>query len=181
MVIIDLETGGNRLIVVSACLAGFEVKYNGSHNLHIKINEWFKEKKAIPVCPEVLAGLSIPREPAEIVGGTGEDVLDGKAKVITKTGKDVTAEFINGAEETLKIVKDARASIIIMKERSPSCGSSMIYNGNFNGEKTAGNGVTAALLKRHGIIVVSEENYEQFVENIEEYDYISQQVNPRTK
>ncbi len=155
------------MIVVSACLAGFEVKYNGSHNLNKKINEWFKEKKAIPVCPEVLGGLSIPREPAEIVGGSGEDVLDGKAKVITNTGKDVTREFIKGAEETLKIVKEAEAKIIIMKERSPSCGSSMIYNGNFNGEKTAGNGVTAALLKRNGIIVVSEENYEQLLEKYE--------------
>lgn len=157
----------SNLIVVSACLAGFEVKYNGSHNLNKKINEWFKEGKAIPVCPEVLGGLSIPREPAEIVGGSGEDVLDEKAKVITNTGKDVTMEFIKGAEETLKIMKDAGAKIIIMKERSPSCGSSMIYNGNFNGEKTAGNGVTAALLKRNGIIVVSEENYEQLLEKYE--------------
>lgn len=156
-----------NLIVVSACLAGFEVKYNGSHNLNKKINEWFKEEKAIPVCPEVLGGLSIPREPAEIVGGSGEDVLDEKAKVITNTGKDVTKEFIKGAEETLKIVKEVGAKIIIMKERSPSCGSSMIYNGNFNGEKTAGNGVTAALLKRNGIIVVSEENYEQLLERYE--------------
>ncbi len=155
------------MIVVSACLAGLEVKYNGSHNLNKKINEWFKEKKAIPLCPEVLGGLSIPREPAEIVGGSGEDVLDGKARVVTNTGQDVTIEFIKGAEETLKIVKEAGANIIIMKERSPSCGSNMIYNGNFNGEKTAGNGVTAALLKRNGIIVVSEENYEQFFDKFE--------------
>jgi uncharacterized protein YbbK (DUF523 family) len=156
-----------RLIVVSACLAGFEVKYNGSHNLHKKINEWFKEKKVIPVCPEVLGGLSIPREPAEIVGGTGEDVLDGRAKVITNSGKDVTKQFITGAEETLKIVKEAGAKLIIMKERSPSCGGRMIYNGNFNGEKMAGNGVTAALLKRNDIIVVSEENYQQMIDQLE--------------
>ncbi|MBB6446375.1 DUF523 domain-containing protein [Bacillus benzoevorans] len=155
------------MIVVSACLAGLEVKYNGSHNLNNKINEWFTEKKAIPVCPEVLGGLSIPREPAEIAGGTGEDVLDGKAKVMTNSGKDVTEQFIAGAEETLKIVKETGAKIIILKERSPSCGSSMIYKGNFNGEKTAGNGVTAALLKRNGIIVVSEENYENIIEKME--------------
>ena len=76
-------------------------------------------------------------------------------------------EFIKGAEETLKVVKEAGAKIIIMKERSPSCGSRMIYNGNFNGEKTVGNGVTAAFLKRNGIIVVSEENYEQLFEKLE--------------
>src|SRR6476620_1082425 len=108
------------MILVSACLAGFDVKYNGSHNLNEKIKKWFEDKKVLPICPEVLGGLSIPREPAEIVGGEGEDVLDEKAKVITNTGKDVTKEFIKGAEETLKIMKDDGAKIIIMKERSPS-------------------------------------------------------------
>lgn len=149
---------------MSACLVGFEVKYNGSHNLNDQLKKWFKEKKALPVCPEVLGGLSIPREPAEIVGGNGEDVLDGKARVMTKMGNDVTKQFIAGAEETLKFVKEAGANIIILKERSPSCGSSMIYNGNFNGEKIIGEGVTAALLKRNGILVVSEENFQQKIE-----------------
>jgi uncharacterized protein YbbK (DUF523 family) len=147
------------MILVSACLAGLDVKYNGSHNLDEKIKKWFDEKKAIPICPEVLGGLSIPREPAEIVGGEGEDVLDGHAKVITNNGIDVTEQFIKGANETLKIALDLNATMVILKERSPSCGSSMIYSGEFNGNKKRGTGVTAALLKRNGIQVLSEENF----------------------
>ena len=107
------------MILVSACLAGFDVKYDGSHNLNEKIKKWFNEKKAIPICPEVLGGLSIPREPAEIVGGVGEDVLDGHAKVITNTGKDVTEQFIKGAYETLKIALELDATMVISKRKKP--------------------------------------------------------------
>ena len=155
------------LILVSACLAGFDVKYDGSHNFNKKINQWFEEKKAMPVCPEVLGGLSIPREPAEIVGGDGYDVLDGKAKVITNTGKDVTNAFLKGAYETLKIAVETGATVVVLKERSPSCGSSMIYSGEFNGNKVIGNGVTSALLKRNNIQVLSEENFIYMFEDME--------------
>lgn len=151
------------MIVVSACLAGFDVKYNGSNNTNQQLKNLFEQKKVIPVCPEVLGGLSTPREPAEIVGGDGDDVLDGKAKVLTKSGMEVTDEFIKGAEETLRIAKDLGATAIILKERSPSCGSSMIYAGDFNGNKRFGNGVTAALLKRNGIEVFSEENFLEYL------------------
>ena len=155
------------MILVSACLAGFDVKYNGSHNLNKKIKKWFEDKKVLPVCPEVLGGLSIPREPAEIVGGEGEDVLDGHAKVITTSGIDVTEQFIKGAFETLKIALECHATMVILKERSPSCGSSLIYAGEFNGTKKQGIGVTAALLKRNGIRVLSEENFMQRLEEME--------------
>ena len=155
------------MILVSACLAGFDVKYNGSHNLNEKIKKWFDEKKAIPICPEVLGGLSIPREPAEIVGGEGEDVLDGHAKVITNNGIDVTEQFMKGANETLKIALELNATMVILKERSPSCGSSMIYSGEFNGNKRKGTGVTAALLKRNGIQVLSEENFMKLLNEME--------------
>ena len=155
------------MILVSACLAGFDVKYNGSHNLNEKIKKWFDEKKAIPICPEVLGGLSIPREPAEIVGGEGEDVLDGHAKVITNNGIDVTEQFMKGANETLKIALDLNATMVILKERSPSCGSSLIYSGEFNGSKKKGTGVTAALLKRNGIQVLSEENFIKLLKEME--------------
>ncbi|WP_338447784.1 DUF523 domain-containing protein [Niallia oryzisoli] len=155
------------MILVSACFAGFDVKYNGSNNVNLKIKKLFDEQKAIPVCPEVLGGLSIPREPAEIVGGDGNDVLDGTAKVVTNSGKDVTAQFLKGAYDTLKIAKEADASIVVLKERSPSCGSTMIYSGKFNGTKIKGNGVTAALLKRNGIKVISEENFLDFLDEID--------------
>jgi uncharacterized protein YbbK (DUF523 family) len=152
------------MILVSSCLAGLEVRYNSTHSLDHKISKLIEENKAIPVCPELLGGFSTPREPAEIIGGNGEDVLDGKAKVVEKTGRDVTELYIKGAYNTLKKAKDVNATVVVLKEYSPSCGSSMIYNGKFKGEKIAGNGVTTALLKRNGLRVISEE---QFADNFD--------------
>lgn len=145
--------------IVSACLAGIQCRYDQKHQKEDRILELVRNGKAIPVCPEQIGGLSTPRPPAEIVGGDGEDVLDGKAKVIDIHGNDVTEAFIQGAYETLKIAKEIGATEAILKERSPSCGSCMIYNGEFTGNKKPGSGVTAALLRRHQIQVRSEEQY----------------------
>ncbi|SFC50954.1 Uncharacterized conserved protein YbbK, DUF523 family [Bacillus sp. OV322] len=153
------------MILVSSCLAALELRYNGTHCLDHKIRKLIEEEKAITVCPELLGGFSTPREPAEIIGGTGEDVLDGKAKVVEKSGRDVTELYIKGAYTTLKKAVDVNATVIVLKEYSPSCGSSMIYNGEFIGEKIAGNGVTAALLKRNGLQVISDK---QFADNLVE-------------
>lgn len=150
------------MILVSSCLAGLEVRYNGTHSLDNKISKLVEENKAVTICPELLGGFSTPREPAEIVGGDGEGVLDGKAKVLGKSGKDVTELYIKGAYATLEKAQKINATIIVLKENSPSCGSSIIYNGEFSGEKIVGNGVTSALLKRNGFQVISEE---QMVEN----------------
>ena len=146
-----------KMILVSSCLAGLEVRYNGTHCLDKKINQLIEENQAIAVCPELLGGFSTPRDPAEIVGGNGEDVLDGKAKVVEKSGRDVTEMYIKGAFATLRIAQEVDAKVVVLKEFSPSCGSSMIYNGDFKGTKIVGDGVTSALLKRNGIRVVSEE------------------------
>lgn len=148
------------MILVSSCLAGLDVRYDGTSNLYKKIEKLVKEKKAVTICPEVIGGLPIPRDPAEIVGGSGEDVLDGKAKVINCRGEDVTEFFLKGAYQTLEKAKEINATLVILKENSPSCGSTMIYNGQFNGAKKAGNGVTAALLKRNGFRVISEKDLE---------------------
>lgn len=115
--------------------------------------------KVQTVCPELLGGFSTPREPAEIVGGDGEDVLDGKAKVFEKSGKDVTELYIQGAIRTLEKAQAIGATMVVLKEYSPSCGSAIIYNGEFKGKKIAGVGVTTALLKRNGIQVVSEDEF----------------------
>jgi uncharacterized protein YbbK (DUF523 family) len=147
------------MILVSSCLAGLEVRYNGTHCLDRKISRLIEENKSMPICPELLGGFTTPREPAEIIGGSGEDVLDGKAKVIEKSGRDVTELYIKGAFATLKQAKNVNATVVVLKEYSPSCGSSMIYNGEFIGEKIAGNGVTAALLKRNGLQVFSEKQF----------------------
>ena len=154
------------MIVVSSCLAGLEVRYNGTHCLENKISKLVEENKAMTICPELLGGLSTPREPAEIVGGDGEDVIDGKAKVVDQSGNDVTEDFVKGAYASLEVVKKVNAKLVVLKENSPSCGSSMVYNGEFNGKKIAGNGVTSALLKRNGIQVISEEQLiKDFVDN----------------
>lgn len=150
------------MILVSSCLAGLEVRYNGTHCLDSKILQLLEADQAITVCPELLGGFTTPREPAEIVGGCGEDVLDGKAYVVEKSGRDVTAQYIKGAYDTLKKAHEVGATVVILKEFSPSCGSSMIYNGEFKGKKVVGNGVATALLQRNGIQVISEKGLTDF-------------------
>ncbi len=147
------------MILVSSCLAGLEVRYDGGHCLNDKVHRLIAEGKAIAVCPEVLGGLLIPRRPAEIVNGDGEAVLDGKARVIDISGSDVTDSFIGGAYDTLEKAKALKATLVVLKENSPSCGSTMIYNGEFIGKKIIGNGVTAALLGRNNIQVISDEQF----------------------
>ncbi|MCZ0703841.1 uncharacterized protein YbbK (DUF523 family) [Natronobacillus azotifigens] len=149
------------MILVSACLAGLEVRYNGTHSIDQRITKLVKEGKAISICPELLGGFSTPREPAEIIGGNGDDVLAGKASVIERSGKDVTELYIKGAYATLKQVKKLHITTVVLKEDSPSCGTSSIYNGEFKGLKIPGRGVTAALLKREGLEVISEKQWDE--------------------
>lgn len=146
------------MIIVSACLVGLNCKYNGGSNYNEKIAKLVKEKKAIPVCPEQLGGLSTPRTPAEIIRGSGEDVLAGKARVKTKDGEDVTDRFIKGARETLKVAELAGCKKAVFKAKSPSCGYGKIYNGRFTNSLIKGNGVAAALLEKHGIKIYTEES-----------------------
>ncbi|WP_027364474.1 DUF523 domain-containing protein [Desulfotruncus alcoholivorax] len=147
------------MIIISACLAGEKCRYTGDGFDFPELRKLVDDGKALPVCPEVLGGLPTPREPNEIVGGCGYDVLDGKARVLTSSGSDKTEEFIRGAGRVLHkaLVNDVKTAIL--KERSPSCGSNVIYDGSFSGKKTPGCGCTAALLIRNGISVFSEENY----------------------
>lgn len=153
--------GANTMIVVSACLAGIACRYDGNDNLITKIEKLLQNEEVTLVCPEVLGGLSTPRLPAEIVDGNGDDVLDGNAKVIDQSGNDVTEAFIKGAYEALEKIKPLAPELIILKERSPSCGSSTIYTGEFNGSKKYGYGVTTALLRKHGFTVISEVEFEE--------------------
>lgn len=149
------------MIIVSACLCGINCKYNGSNNLDPRVLKLMQEGKAIPVCPEQLGGLQTPRAPSEIVNGNGCDVLMGKGRILDSRYDDVTAGFIKGAYETLKIAELIGANIAILKARSPSCGISQIYDGSFSGTKRAGNGVTAQLLLSKGIKVYTEENLDE--------------------
>lgn len=144
------------MIIVSACLAGINCKYNGGNNYNAKVAAMVAKGEAIPVCPEQLGGCPTPRQPCEITGGTGAGVLDKKAKVVDKEGRDVTCKFIKGAYETLKIAGLAGAKAVILKDRSPSCGFGLIYDGTFSNRVIEGNGVAAELLHRNGIKVISE-------------------------
>lgn len=147
------------MIIVSACLCGINCRYDGKNTLNDDICRLFKEGKVMPVCPEQLGGLETPRDPHEILQGTGRNVLDGNGKVVSVKGKDSTENFIKGAHEALKIAKSCNAKIAILKAKSPSCGCGTIYDGSFSGSKKEGNGVTAELLIKNGIKVYTEENF----------------------
>ncbi|EJR83940.1 DUF523 domain-containing protein [Bacillus cereus] len=154
------------MILVSSCLAGKPVRYNGTACLNDTIQKLIDEKKAIPVCPELLGGFVTPREPAEILGGDGYDVLEGKAKVMERSGNDVTELYINGAMKTLNLAQEMQASHVVLKEYSPSCGSKEIYSGEFVGKKITGVGVTTALLESKGIKVISELELDKLINKI---------------
>ncbi|GAB6138701.1 2-thiouracil desulfurase family protein [Halanaerobaculum tunisiense] len=152
------------MILVSACLLGEDCKYDGGHNYHPQLQELLVDKDIISVCPERKSGLPTPRPPAEIQGGTGVDVLAGRAKVVTKAGKDVTTEFITGAKYTLELAQENDCQLAILKARSPSCGSNSIYDGSFTGQHQPGRGVTTALLVQEGIRVINEEEIDSNLE-----------------
>ena len=109
------------MILVSACLLGKNCKYNGGNNFCPAVIEFLKDKEYKEICPECMGGLSTPRAPSEIKDG----------KVFSKTGTDVTKEFIKGAEESLKLAKEYGVSMAILKQGSPSCGYGRIYDGSF--------------------------------------------------
>ena len=128
------------LTAVSACLAGECCRYDGKANLDPRAAV-LRKQGALIICPECLGGLSTPREPAEIIGGDGADVLDGKARVITKSGCDVTDAFLSGAEASLAMCREKGITDAFLKARSPSCGCGIIYDGTFAGVRIPGDGV----------------------------------------
>ena len=142
--------------LISACLLGVRCRYDGGHSRDAAAIKQHETDTLIAVCPEELGGLPTPRPPSEIVGGDGEDVLAGTAKVMTAAGVDVTDAYLRGAHQTLRIAQSHGATRVILKARSPSCGCGHIYDGTFSGMLKAGDGVTAALLKQHGIEVISQ-------------------------
>lgn len=146
------------MILVSACLLGLNTKYNGESNAHSLILKYCFLGRFIPVCPEQLGGLPTPREPVEIVNGSGQEVLSGQSLAQGEHGEAVTGQFIKGANEVLKISEMLDVSAAIFKERSPSCGVNYIYDGSFTHRIIPGQGVTAALLREHKIPIYSEED-----------------------
>ena len=144
--------------LVSACLLGFPTVYDGGARLWVELIALAARVWVVPICPEVAGGLPVPRSPAEIVGGDGDDVLEGQARVVTVAGEDVTEAYLRGAECALAVVRRHAITTAIFRQRSPSCGSTCIYDGTHSGRLRSGQGVTAALLRRHGVDVWSEED-----------------------
>ena len=152
-----------HVILVSACLLGEAVRYNGGDNRcdHALLKRWLDEGRVVPVCPEVAGGLPTPRPPAEITrGGGGWAVLGGEARVLAINGRDVTEAFIGGAEHALLKVREMGIRIAVLKEGSPSCGTGSIYDGSFSATKVPGVGVTTARLQEAGVCVFSEHQLE---------------------
>ena len=140
-------------ILVSECLAGINCRYDGKNNKNEEIIKFIKENDVILVCPEQLGGLSTPRIPAEILND----------KVIDKNAKDVTLNFEKGAVEALSIAKLYNCKKAILKAKSPSCGSEMIYDGSHTGTLIKGAGFTCKLLKKNNIQIVNEDNFKSFL------------------
>ena len=149
------------MIIVSACLLGENCKYSGGNNKSENVIKYLEDREYILVCPEQLGGLSTPRNPSEIItygNKDGNDVLSGCTKVLSNKGIDVTKNFIQGAEETLKIAKEHNVKTAILKAGSPSCGYKKIYDGTFLGNKIQGMGVTAAILNKENIALLDEDD-----------------------
>jgi len=144
-------------ILVSRCLLGHRVRYDGcAHGPFDQLQRWLDEGRVVALCPEVAGGLPTPRPPAEIRDGQGGAVLDGRLPVLTIEGEDVTAAFVDGAEQALALVREHDIRLALLKARSPSCGNLENYDGSFSGVRVPGEGVTAALLKRAGVKVFNE-------------------------
>jgi uncharacterized protein YbbK (DUF523 family) len=159
--------------LVSACLLGVPCAYDGHGRLLLSTENRRPAEEllalatrgfVLPVCPEVLGGLSIPRPTAEIVDGDGADVLVGQAHVVTIEGKDVTDAYVRGAEGALAVAKSHGVSVAILRQHSPSCGSKWIHDGMHSGGLREGQGVTAALLRRHGVTVWSQDEVSRIFE-----------------
>lgn len=148
----------HETILVSACLLGAKVRYDGEMRKTKEALELLNYYDIIPICPEMDGGLPCPRTPSEI---SGERVVD-------KEGRDVSEYFKKGASLTLQLVSNFHIKIAILKDGSPSCGSTNIYDGTFTGKKIEGMGVTARALKEAGVRVYSENNIADLLSHLRE-------------
>jgi uncharacterized protein YbbK (DUF523 family) len=151
---------GKPALLISACLLGVACNHEGRGSPRAIVDELAKHYRLVPVCPEVLGGLPTPRAAAELQGGDGADVVagTGAARVVDIEGVDVTAAYRRGAEAAVAVAKGVGAQRAVLKARSPSCGSSAVYDGTFSRRLLPGRGVTAAALAAAGLEVGSEED-----------------------
>ena len=152
-----------KKILISACLLGKNCRYNGGHSQLTELKEI--DVEWIPVCPEESGGLGTPRPSAEMQGNA-ETILNGKGKIITNKGKNVTSEFIQGAEKSLQLGLGAEVKIAVLKSKSPSCGIGKIYDGSFTKSLKIGNGIFAHLCHENDIACISSDNINRIKETL---------------
>lgn len=150
-------------MIVSACLAGVNCRWDGGSRPCEEIINLVRMGKALPICPEQLGGLPVPRSPAGVLNGTGEDVLSGETIVTDKKGQNITKQFLKGSREVLKIAKKLGIKEAVLKRTSPCCGVGKVWRMSRKGNKLSnklvdGDGVLTALLKKNGITVKSEKD-----------------------
>lgn len=160
-------------ILVSACLMGFQVRYNDSNKAQLAdaLARWQREGRLVIHCPGLAAGLPIPRLPAEIRNAQGADVMKNRAQIVESDGQDVTAHYQLAAWLALKAAQEEGCTAALLTDGSPTCGSQFIYDGTFNGQRKAGAGVAAALLREHGITVFSDQQLSQLLVWMEQREY----------
>lgn len=149
------------LILISACLLGHRVRYDGGTNAHALLMKYHERGQFLAVCPECFALLPVPRPPMELAHTTGDALLAGRGRAFDRNGLEMTGYLCTGAQKVLKIAEAYEVKTAILKEGSPSCGVHRVHTGDFDGRKQQGMGVTAALLSSHGIRVYSEKDMTQ--------------------
>lgn len=159
-------------ILVSACLMGFKVRYDGSEKAQMvdQLHRWQKEQRLVIHCPELAAGLPTPRPPAEIVSAEGKDVMPKQVRIVEITGQDVTEQYQLGAWLALRTAQESGCTAALLTDGSPTCGSQFIYDGSFSGKRKAGMGIAASLLTEHGIAVFSENRLADLIAWIDEQE-----------
>ena len=140
-------------IIVSSCILGNNTKYNGGNNYNPLVERLKEKYIIIPICPEVMGGLGIPRIPSERIND----------RVINKNGDDVTNNYLLGLDKVLKLIENEEIKYAVLKDGSPSCGSKFIYDGTFTGNKIRGMGITAECLSKLGIKIITEKEIEEIL------------------
>ncbi len=146
-------------ILISSCLLGENVRYDGGNCLitHSLLNKLEKKFNLISVCPELLAGMGVPRAPIEIKNN----------EIINEQGKKLTHLFDPVKDHIDALVKDKKIKIAVLKEFSPSCGSHQIYDGSFSGQIIDGEGIISKYLKELGVTVYSEKNLSKLLSSLD--------------
>ena len=145
-------------VLVSQCLLGVACRYDGKSVFCESVRRLMDACEVIPVCPEILGGMTTPRPPSERQG----------ERVVNNLGQDVTAAFLRGADQALHLARLFGVKYAVLKQRSPSCGSEMIYDGTFSGGKIPGKGVTAEAFEREGIRIFDEDHICELIDILED-------------